>query len=47
MKLLGQCIGVAIVVFGAGITIHSITLTSRIELPPASRCRSPSSSCLA
>jgi len=33
VKLLGQCIGVALVVFGADITIHSITLTSRIELP--------------
>jgi UDP-GlcNAc:undecaprenyl-phosphate GlcNAc-1-phosphate transferase len=34
-KFLGQCIAVAIVVFVGGVTVHSVTLAGRHELPVA------------
>jgi UDP-GlcNAc:undecaprenyl-phosphate GlcNAc-1-phosphate transferase len=35
VKLMGQLLAVSIVVWLGGVEIHSITLTARIELPPA------------
>jgi UDP-GlcNAc:undecaprenyl-phosphate GlcNAc-1-phosphate transferase len=34
-KLTGQCVAVAIVVVGGDVAIHSVTLATRVELPPA------------